>query len=123
MTMRQIVTGIEVARQPRRVLTTSEAFRAPFLKELRPHDNERAIGLALEQEKRRFVRQNEALERGRRKTTMSRLKLLATKEKNERLMALRHQLQKQRWFEAAVAAPVASRRPQPRLRTVKVRRG
>ena len=101
MTMRQTVTGLDLARQRRRYHTSSEAFRAAFLKELKPRIDERAIGVELEQEKRRFLRQNQALERGRQRVKMARLKLLATKEKNERLMELRHQLQKQRWLEPA----------------------
>jgi hypothetical protein len=130
MTMRQIVTGLDVARQPRRHRTSAEAFRAQSLKELKPHINERAIGLVLEEEKRRFMRQNQALERGRQKIQMTRLKLLATREKNQRLMALRHSLQKQRWQDTEVAAPLpapqsgAARQAARRsLREIRVRRG
>lgn len=123
MTMRQIVTGLDAARQPHRHRTSGETFRCVDLKDLRPHINERAIGVALEEEKRRFVRQNQALERGRQKIKMTRLKLLATKAKNERLMALRSQLQKQRWLETADAGLEAPRKREQRFRMVSVRRG
>lgn len=132
MTMRQMVTGLDLARQRRRYHTSSEAFRAPFLRELQPQINQRAIGVELEKEKRRFLRQNQALERGRQRVTMARLKLLATKQKNERLMELRQQLQKQRWLEpgvmsiSPVSKPGSSHEPRKRrtrsYRAVRVRR-
>jgi len=96
-TMRQIKTGLDLARGPKRVQTTSGRFRAAFEKELEPHVNERAIAVELEDERRKFSRQNQALARARQRLKDTRAKLFAIKVKNERLMVLRHDLQKQRW--------------------------
>jgi len=83
--------------------------------------------MELEEERRKFVRQNQALARSRQKLLATRGKLFATKVKNERLMELRHRLQRQRWQDTEVAVPL----PAPRvrqvgrrsLREIRVRRG
>ncbi len=98
-TMRQIKTGLDLAREPQRIQTTGARFRASFEKELEPQVNEKAIAVELEEEKRKFVRQNQALARARQKLKDTRARLFATKVKNERLMVLRHTLQKQRWLD------------------------
>jgi len=98
-TMRQVKTGLDLARAPKHLQTTSGRFRASFEKELEPHVNERAIAVELEDERRKFSRQNQALARARQKLKDTRAKLFAIKVKNERLMVLRHDLQKQRWLE------------------------
>ncbi len=100
-TMRQIKTGLDLAREPNRIQTTSARFRAFFEKELEPQVNEKAIAVELEDERRKFIRQNQALARARQKLRDTRARLFATKVKNERLMVLRHTLQKQRWLELA----------------------
>jgi hypothetical protein len=133
-TMRQIVTGLDRVRLQRRFKTTGEALRGVDLTRLQPLINDKAIAVALEQEQRRFVRQNQALKRLRQRTMRTRARLLATKAKNERLMVLRHNLQKQRWLEAAGdtrsrAVPALRSsdeqegRPKRRFREVTVRRG
>lgn len=99
-TMRQIKTGLDLAREPQRIQTTAARFRAPFQKDLEPHINEKAIAIELEEEQRKFVRQNQALVRSRQKLKAARGRLYATKAKNERVMVLRLALQKQRWLEA-----------------------
>lgn len=114
-TMRQIVTGLDTARLPRRFKTTGEAFRQVDPRELQPRIDEKAIAVELEEERRKFVRQNQAMARGRQKLIATRAKLLATKVKNERLMALRYSLQKQRWQDTEVAAPQTARTPLPAL--------
>lgn len=123
MTMRQIVTGLDMARQPHRCRTSSEAFSRVDHRELLPSIDEKAIAVELEEERRKFVRQNQALARGRQKLRATRARLFATKVKNERLMALRHQLQKSRWLgmEDATTQPV--RRRERSFKEVKVRRG
>jgi len=122
-TMRQIVTGLDAARLPRRFKTTGEAFRQVDPRELQPRIDEKAIAVELEEERRKFVRQNQALARGRQKLRATRARLFATKVKNERLMTLRHQLQKGRWLgmEDATTQPV--RRRERSFKEVKVRRG
>ncbi len=131
-TMREIKTGLDLARGPQRIQTTSGRFRASFEKELEPHINEKAIAVELEEEKRKFIRQNQALARARQKLKATRGRLFATKAKNERVMVLRHSLQKQRWLELAdnpgspaptPGASVKTRAKATRkFRTVKVRR-
>jgi len=46
-TMREIKTGLDLAREPQRIQTTSGRFRASFEKELEPHINEKAIAVSL----------------------------------------------------------------------------
>jgi hypothetical protein len=131
-TMRQIKTGLDLAREPRRIQTTSSRFRASFEKELEPHVNEKAIGVELEEERRKFIRQNQALARTRQRLRGTRARLFATKVRNERMMVLRHSLQKQRWLEAGDMSNPPVPRPgslgEPRdkparsYRVVKVRR-
>jgi hypothetical protein len=131
-TMREIKTGLDLAREPQRIQTTSGRFRASFEKELEPHINERAIAVELEEEQRKFIRQNQALARSRQKLKATRGRLFATKAKNERVMILRHNLQKQRWLgltetpASPTAKPGASEKPRAKTarkyRTVKVRR-
>lgn len=131
-TMRQIKTGLDLAREPNRIQTTSARFRASFEKELEPQVNEKAIAVELEAEKRKFARQNQALARSRQKLKDTRGKLFATKAKNERLMILRHTLQKQRWLDTegipTSSAPKPGGADAPRekrgrsYRAVKVRR-
>jgi len=123
MTMRQIVTGLDVARQPHRHRTSSEAFSRVDYKELLPHVDEKEIAVELEEERRKFVRQNQALARSRQKLLATRARLFATKVKNERLMELRHKLQRQRWQDTEVAAPQPARTPKRSLREIRVRRG
>ncbi len=98
-TMRQIKTGLDQARGPTKVQTTAARFRASFERELEPRVNEKAIALELEEERRKFIRQNQALARARQRLRDTRARLFATRVKNERLMLLRHSLQKQRWLE------------------------
>jgi hypothetical protein len=131
-TMREIKTGLDLAREPQRIQTTSGRFRASFEKELEPHINEKAIAVELEEEQRKFIRQNQALARARQKLKATRGRLFATKAKNERVMVLRHALQKQRWLEltdnpsSPALKPVASVKARAKAtrkyRTVKVRR-
>jgi hypothetical protein len=96
-TMRQIKTSLDLAREPKRIPTTGARFRASFEKELEPQVSEKAIAVELEEERRKFIRQNQALARARQRVRGTRV---ALKAKNERLMVLRHALQKQRWLEA-----------------------
>ena len=110
MTMRQVVTGLDMARQPRRARTSSAAFSRV---------DEKEIAVELEEERRKFVRQNQALARSRQKLLATRARLFATKVKNERLMALRHKLQKQRWQDIEVAAPQTARAPLPAPRSAR----
>ncbi len=132
-TMRQIKTGLDLARGPHKIQTTGGRFRASFEKDLEPKINEKAIAVELEEERRKFVRQNQALARSRQKLKDTRGRLFATKAKNERLMVLRHALQKQRWLEqegtpgSPAAGPGVSEKSRGKrtrkLRAVKVRRG
>ena len=131
-TMRQIKTGLDLARAPKQLQTTSARFRASFEKELEPHINERAIAVELEDERRKFARQNQSLARARQRLKDTRGKLFAIRVKNERLMALRHSLQKQRWLDtegmptSSAPKPGGSDEPRKkhgrRYRAVKVRR-
>jgi hypothetical protein len=95
-TMRDIKTGFDIARKrDGKIKTTAQLMRGN--KQIQPKLNERQVAIALEQEKRRFARQREALERGRKKVNAYREKLAGTIEKNKRIMALRAELQKQYW--------------------------
>ncbi len=132
-TMRHIKTGLDLARAPKRLQTTSARFRASFEKELEPHINEGAIAVELEDERRKFSRQNQSLARARQRLKDTRAKLFAIRVKNERLMVLRHDLQKQRWLDtedtAASSTPKPGSADEPRenrarkYRAVSVRRG
>lgn len=95
-TMRDIKTGWDIPREKEgKIKTTAKLMRGG--REIQPKINERHVAVELEQEKRRFARQMEALARGRKKVQAYREKLAGTIEKNQRLMALRHDLQKQYW--------------------------
>lgn len=95
-TMRDIKTGWDIARGSQgKIKTTAKLMRGG--KEIQPKINPRQVAVALEQEKRRFARQCEALERGRKKVEAYRAKLAGTIDKNKNLMALRNDLQKQYW--------------------------
>ena len=95
-TIRDIKTGFDMARRGRtKVKTTAHLMRGG--KEIQPKINERQVAVTLEKERRRFARQCEALEKGRKKITNFREKLAGIVEKNRRLMALRHDLEKQYW--------------------------
>ncbi len=104
-TMRDIKTGFDLSRESQgKIKTTAERMRGD--KQIQPKLNERTIAVALEQEKRRFARQCEALQRGRKKVEAYREKLAGTLEKNRRLMALRADLQKQYWKREDEPVPV-----------------
>lgn len=95
-TMRDIKTGFDISRRDHdKFRTTADLMRGG--RKIQPKIDERQIAIVLEQEKRRFARQNEALERGRKKVQAYREKLAGILEKNKRLMALRIELQKQYW--------------------------
>lgn len=95
-TMRDIKTGWDVAREGHdKFKTTSKLMRGG--KEIQPKINPRHVAVELEKEKRRFARQCEALERGRKKVGAYREKLAGTLEKNKQLMTLRYNLQKKYW--------------------------
>ena len=95
-TMRDIKTGWDLSRESQgKIKTTADIMRGG--KKIQPKVNERQVAIALEQEKRRFARQYEAIERGRKKVNAYREKLAGTLEKNRRLMTLRYDLQKQYW--------------------------
>lgn len=95
-TMRDIKTGWDIAREKEgKITTTGHLMRNK--KVIQPKLNERQVAVELEQEKRRFARQCEALGRGRKKVEAYREKLAGTIEKNRRLMGLRYELQKQYW--------------------------
>lgn len=95
-TMRDIKTGWDISRgKEGKVTTIAHLMRNKRV--IQPKINERQVAVELEQEKRRFARQCEALERGRKKVEAYREKLAGTIEKNRRLMGLRYGLQKQYW--------------------------
>lgn len=95
-TMRDIKTGWDISRESQgKITTTAKLMRGG--REVQPKINPREVAMALEQEKRRFARQCTALEKGRKKVEEYREKLAGIIEKNKRLMALRHALQKQYW--------------------------
>lgn len=95
-TMRDIKTGWDISREKEgKIKTTAKLMRGGM--EIQPKINPRQVALALEQEKRRFARQMESLEKGRKKVQAYREKLAGIIEKNQKLMALRHDLQKQYW--------------------------
>lgn len=113
-TMRDLrKTGFDIARESRdKIRTTSKLMQGG--REVQPKINERQVAVELEQEKRRFVRQRQALERGRKKVEAYRSKLAGILEKNRRLMELRYGLQKQYWAReeepAALTAKKSSRK-------------
>lgn len=94
-TVREIISGLDLARRKRPIKTTSSLRRKG--KELEPKISEKAMAIELEKEKRRFAKQNAALERNRKKIGNTRQKLVNLKEKNRRLMDLRMGLGKKRW--------------------------
>lgn len=95
-TMRDIKTGWDISRGMHdKIKTTAKLMRGG--REIQPKINPRQVALELEKEKRRFARQMESLERGRKKVTAFREKLAGILEKNKRLMALRYDLAKKYW--------------------------
>lgn len=116
-TMRDIKTGWDISREKEgKIKTTAKLMRGG--KEIQPKINERHVAVELEQEKRRFARQMEALEKGRKKVDAYRGKLAGTIEKNRRLMALRFGLQKQYW--AREEEPVAATKKSSRKSGIKI---
>jgi hypothetical protein len=94
-TVREIISGLDLARQKRPIKTTSSLRKKG--KEIEPKISEKVLTIELEKEKRRFAKQDAALKRSRKKIRNTRQKLVNTKEKNRRLMEIRTGLQKKRW--------------------------
>lgn len=119
-TLRDIKSGFDLARETYgKIKTTADIMRGG--RKIQPKINERHIAIALEQEKRRFARQCDALERGREKVEAFRQKLAGTLEKNKRLMALRYELQKQYWArEDQPPVVVSSKVPKKGCKAVKL---
>lgn len=95
-TMHDVKTAREIWRRSDSIKTSSSIFRAWDIK---PAIDERALAILLEQERQRFARQTQSIERSKKKVEHARAKLLATIEKNRRLMELRWQLQRERWAQ------------------------
>lgn len=95
-TMHDVKTAREIWRRSDSIKTSSSIFRAWDVK---PAIDERALAILLEQERRRFARQTQSIERSKKKVGHARAKLLAAIEKNRRLMELRWQLQRERWVQ------------------------
>lgn len=120
-TMRDIKTTKDIL--PRPIRRSQQVFRTRDL--VYPVD-ERPIAIALQQERRRFMRQTVALGRSKKKVEHVRAKLYAVREKNHRLTQLRHQLQKERWatmFSAYGEKPAPQEALKRRVKEVRIRRG
>ena len=100
-TMRDIITGMDIARNHAKIQTTNHRYQSPSIKNLEPLLNEKTLAIELEKEKRRFLRQTESLNRTRQKVRKFRRTLLGRIEKNTKLMELRYHLQKQRYQGAS----------------------
>lgn len=118
-TMRDIKTGWDLAREKQgKIKTTAHIMRGG--KEIQPKINERQVAVELEQEKRRFARQYQALEKGKKKVEGYRAKLAGTIEKNRRMMALRHKLQKQYWAREEEPGEVQKKGSRRREKEIKL---
>lgn len=120
-TMREIKTVRDIRSKPMR--TSQQVFRTKDL--IYPVD-ERPIAVALQQERRRFMRQAVGLGRSKKKLEHVRAKLYAVREKNSRLMQLRHQLQKERWADMCAGGghtPEPQTALKTRVKEVRIRRG
>lgn len=116
-TMRDIKTGWDISREGQgKVKTTAELMRGG--REVQPKIDQRAVAVALEKEKRRFARQLEVLEKGRKKVNTFREKLAGTIEKNRQLMELRYNLQKQYWAREDAPVPVSKKTSKKREKEV-----
>lgn len=120
-TMREIKTSQHIRTRP--LKTSQQVFRT---RELVYPVNERPIAIELERERRRFARQTEALGRTKQKVERVRAKLYGVREKNRRLVQLRHQLQEERWaslFSPSSEKPAAQKALKRRVKEVRIRRG
>jgi len=110
-TCREIVTGMDIAREKRPASTMLQRMRrivARGTKEFTPHLNEATLAVELDKERRRFKRRFETVERSAAKILGFRQKLANTHEKNRRIMDLRLELQRQYWKGTS---PVGQRVP------------
>jgi hypothetical protein len=98
-TRTEIVGGLDMARVMARLVPPTSRNLRRFGEITVPSTNERAIETALEQERRRFQRQDGSIQRTQNKVAGYRRRLLGTVIKNRRLMELRAQLQKARYVE------------------------
>ena len=120
-TMNDIRTSRDVRTRP--LKTSQQVFRT---RELVYPVNERPITIALEQERRRFAKQTEALSCTKKKVEHVRAKLYGVREKNRRLVQLRYQLQKERWasvFSSSAQKPEPQNVLKGRVKEVRIRRG
>ena len=119
------MTDVRTSRDiwPRPIRTSQQIFRTRDL--IYPVD-ERPIAIALQQERRRFMRQSASLGRTKKKVEHVRAKLYAVREKNRRLTQLRHQLQKERWaslFSPHAEKPAPQKTLQRHVKEIRIRRG
>lgn len=124
-TMNDIKTSRNI--WPRPIRTSQQAFRT---RELVYPVDERAIAIALQQERLRWQRRYPALERQRKGIERSRAKFYQVREKNLRLRQLRYQLQsefREKYFGPEAGTSALQQQPRkalkPRVKEVRIRRG
>jgi hypothetical protein len=134
-TCREIVTGMDIAREKRPSSTMLQRMRriiARSTKEITPHLNEATLAVELDKERRRFKRRFETVERSAAKILGFRQKLANTHEKNRRIMDLRVELQRQYWngtsrlksrSEQTVGAAASTGETTPRFKVKRLRYG
>jgi hypothetical protein len=129
-TIHDVKTSRDIRRRPGRL--SQQVFRKRALVyPLNPIDQNK-IAIELQREGQRFRRQEEALERSRKRIEGVRAKLYAAYEKNHRLTQFRHQLQKERWerlgpggsgaSQTVTEQPTARKPLKHRIKQVRIRR-
>ena len=134
-TSRDVLTSLDVVRKWLIAPTMFGRMRrivAQGTKEITPHINEAVIAIELEKERRRFKRKLQAIERSMGKILASRQKLANVKEKNQRIMDLRVELQRQYWNGTSrlkprsgqtVGVAVSTEETTPRFKVKRLRYG
>ena len=95
-TMRDIKTDLDT-RRARKVKATDSLFRTKEEMESLESMEDKGLPQALDKERRRFARQDAAVERSRKKLLDARMKLAAMANRNRRVTKLRHELQRGRY--------------------------
>ena len=122
-TIHDVKTSRDINRLP--LTTPQQAFRKRKLVYPVSQADQAELAIELQRERRRFRKQTESLDRTRKRIERAREKLYAVRERNRGLLALRYQLQKERW--ASLSAPgaeqaVPQRALKRRMKEVTIRR-
>ncbi len=95
-TMRQVKASLDIARS-QKFRTTNSLSRIADGSEHLESSIDRCLEQILQEERKRFIAQEAAVNKSRRRVLRSRDRLAATINRNRALTELRHELQRTRW--------------------------